>query len=346
MPYWVIDQYFKPFVDTANYYGKTNRNLVVSGGMPTREIDIYREGVNLRTIQDIYSSNQIKAIFEDGTQDHEVKPNGELSHQSAFITYGQAGDFTQYTCNSLFNDSHVGVEGTMLGDNGVRISKTTNYLIESGLIVEGYLNADDVYPIYMNGGPQFYEESIIEPFPMPYRLATNESPQEQIRGVYAFLEAGNIGDERRFGTNIVEQMVYRDEPLAVRSFLEYGASYLIVTNSSGNVVGVVDTRPNAILDQTVQPMFEPWVDEANGQYFPQLTNTIDLLGVTVTSSIVNLNGEVVGTRTQPFFSENCDFSDSYLQTRDQKSATAGFTYGNVALYGTDSVAFGGMFRGA
>lgn len=346
MAYWVIDQSFKPFVDISNYYGRTNRNLVVSGGMPTKAIDTYREGVNLRTIQDVYNSNQPKVIFQDGTQANLAKPNGEMIHESSFITYGQAGDFTQYTANTLFNDSHVGVEGTILNDNGVRISKTTNYLIESGLIVEGYINVDDVYPIYMNGGPQFYEESIIEPFPLPFRLATNESPQEQIRGVYAFLEAGNIGDERRFGTNIVEQMVYREQPVMVRSFLEYGAGYLIVTNSSNVVVGVVDTKPNAIMDQTVQPKFKPWIDEANGEYFPALTNTIDLLGVTVTSSIVNLNGEIVGTKTQPFFSENYEISDSYLQTRDQKSATAGFTYGNVALYGTDSVAFGGMFRGA
>ena len=346
MAYWVTDQFYKPFVDIPNYYGRTNRNLVVSGGMPTKAIDIYREGVNLRTVQDVYNSNQPKVIFQDGTQDNLAKPNGEMIHESPFITYGQAGDFTQYTSNTLFNDSHVGIEGTILRGNGTRISKTTNYLIESGLIVEGYVNADDVYPIYMNGGPQFYEESIIEPFPMPFRLATNESPQEQIRGVYAFLEAGNIGDERRFGTSIVEQMIYRDQPTLVRSFLEYGASYLIVTNSLGTVVGVVDTKPNAIMDQTIQPKLKPWVDQANGEYFPALTNTIDLLGVTVTSSIVNLNGEIVGSRTQPFFSENYKISDSYLQTRDQKSATAGFTYGNVALYGTDSVAFGGMFRGA
>jgi len=345
MPYWVNDTSFKPFFDIANYYGKTNRNLVVSGGMPTKEIDIYREGVNLRTIQDIYSSNQIKAIFEDGTQDHEVKPNGELTHQSAFITYGQAGDYIQYTSNTIFNDSHVGVDGTILVD-GKRISKTTNYLIESGLIVEGLLNADDVYPIYMNGGPQFYEESIIEPFPMPFRLATNESPQEQIRGVYAFLEAGNVGDERRFGTDIVEQMVYREEPKMVRSFLEYGAGYILVTASNGSVVGVIDTRPNAVMDQTVQPKMEPWVDQPNGAFFPELTNTTDLLSVQVTSSVVNLSGEVVGSIIQPFFSENYSLSDSNLQTRDQKSATAGFTYGNVALYGTDSVAFGGYYRGA
>lgn len=345
MAYWVTDIFFKPFVDIEDYYGKTNRNLVVSGGMPTKAIDIYREGINLRTVQDVYNSNQPKVIFQDGTQANLAKPNGEMIHESPFITYGQAGDYIQYTSNTLFNDSHVGVDGTLL-DNGKRISKTTNYLIESGLIVEGYVNADDVYPIYMNGGPQFYEEGIIEPFPMPFRLATNESPQEQIRGVYAFLEAGNIGDERRFGTDVVEQMVYRDQPITVRSFLEYGASYVLVTGSNGKVIGVVDTRPNAIMDQTIQPMFQPWLDEANGEFFPQLTNTIDLLGVTVTSSVVNLNGEVVGTRTQPFFSENYEISDSYLQTRDQKSATAGFTYGNVALYGTDSVAFGGTFRGA
>jgi hypothetical protein len=344
MAYWVIDQSYKPFVDIENYYGRTNRNLVVTDGMSTKAIDIYREGVNLRTVQDVYSSNQPKIIVQDGTQDSIARPNGEIIHESSFITYGQAVDLTQYTSNKMFNDSHVGVEGTTLNGNGVRISKTTNYLIESGLIVEGYINADDVYPIYMNGGPQFYEESIIEPFPLPFRLATNESPQEQIRGVYAFLEAGNIGEERRFGTNITEQMIYKDQPAMVRSFLEYGASYLIVTNSLGTVIGVVDTRPNAIMDQTVQPKLKPWVDQANGEYFPALTNTIDLLGVTVTSSIVNLNGEIVGSTTQPFFSENYDISDSYLQTRDQKSATAGFTYGN-GLYGTDSVAFGGMYRG-
>lgn len=345
MAYWVIDQYFKPFVDIEDYYGKTNRNLVVSGGMPTKAIDIYREGVNLRTVQDVYNSNQPKIIFQDGTQANLAKPNGEMIHESPFVTYGQAGDYIQYTSNTLFNDSHVGVDGTLL-DNGRRISKTTNYLIESGLIVEGYVNADDVYPIYMNGGPQFYEEAIIESFPMPFRLATNESPQKQIRGVYAFLEAGNIGDERRFGTNVVEQMVYRDQPTMVRSFLEYGANYILVTGSNGKVIGVVDTKPNAIMDQTIQPKLKPWIDEANGEFFPKLTNTINLLGVTVTSSIINLNGEIVGSITQPYFSENYEISDSNLQTRDQKSATAGFTYGNVALYGTDSVAFGGMFRGA
>ena len=344
MPYWVNDTSYKPFVDTANYYGRTNRYLTVSGGMPTKEIDIYREGVNLRTIQDIYNSNQPKILFQDGTQDRLTEPNGELLHQSPFITYGQAGDYVQYTSNTLFNDSHVGVDGTLLF-GGTRISKTANYLIESALIVEGYLNADDVYPIYMNGGPQFYEESIIEPFPMPFRLATNESPQEQIRGIYAFLETGNVGDERRFGTDAVEQMVYREEPKTFRSYLEYGAGYIIVTGSGGEVVGVIDTRPNAIMAQTVQPKMEPWVDQPNGAFFPELTNTTDLLSVQVTSSVVNLNGEVVGSIVQPFFSENYGLSDSNLQTRDQKSATAGFTYGNVALYGTDSVAFGGYFRG-
>lgn len=344
MAYWVTDRFFEPYVDTANHYGKTNRNLVVSGGMSTRNIDIYREGINLRTVQDVYATTQLKLIVQDGTQNNLSKPNGEMIHESPFITYGQAGDFVQYTSNTMFNESHVGVEGTIIDANGTRISKTVNYLIESGLIVDGLLNADDVYPIYMNGGPQFYEESIIEPFPSPFRLATNESPQEQIRGVYAFLEAGNVGDERRFGTDIVEQMIYRDQPTMTRAFLEYGANYLLVTASNGTVIGTIDTKPNAIMDQTVQPKFKPWVDESFGQYLPELTNTIDLLGVMVTSSVVNLGGEVVGTRVQPFFSNNCSFSDSYIQTRDKKSATAGFTYGN-ALYNTDSVAFGGLYRG-
>ena len=346
MAYWVVDRFFKPFVDTANHYGKTNRNLVVSGGMPTKAIDIYREGVNLRTVQDVFNTTQLKIVVQDGTQDKLSEPNGEMIHQSPFTTYGQAGDFTQFTANAMFNDAHLGIEGTTFDSSGNRISKTTNYLIESGLIVQGLVDATSVYPIYMNGGPQAYEEAIIEPFPLPFRLATNESPQEQIRGVYAFLEAGNQGDERRFGTDVAEQLVYRDQPTSVRAFLEYGADYIVVTGSGGEVVGVIDTKPNAVMDQTFQPRSKPWVDEPNNKYLPDLTNTIDLLGVTVTSDVVNFNGEVVGTKTQPFYSLNCNFSDSPFESRDQKSATAGFTYGNTALYGTDSVAFGGLFRGS
>lgn len=329
MPYWVIDKRFKPFVDIPGYYAKTYRNLVVSGGINTAAIDNYREGVNLRTVQDIYSSNQVKVIVTDGTQDAEVEMNGDLIHQSPFITYGQALDFIQYTDNAAFNDSHLGVDGTLLGPGNNRIPKTAQYLIDVGLITEGYLENNNIFPIYMNGGPQFYEEAIIEPFIIPERLNTNESPQELSRGVFAFLEGGNQGDERRFGTNMVEQRIYRDEPAVVRPYLEYGADYILVTGSNGKVIDTIHIKPSAVPDQTFNPKIKPWKDEPKGQYFPVLTNTMDLLNIIV-------NGEL--------YTDGYEASDFEFQTRDQKSSCAGFTYGN-GLYGTDSIAFGGLLRG-
>ena len=60
MPYWIVDSRFKPFNDDPFYYGKTNRNLSVSGGINTTAIDNFREGVNVRNTNDIYKSNQVK----------------------------------------------------------------------------------------------------------------------------------------------------------------------------------------------------------------------------------------------------------------------------------------------
>jgi hypothetical protein len=337
MPYWVTDSCFQPFNDTANYYGKTNRNLTVSGGIDTKPIDTFREGVNLRTIGDIYDTMQLKIVFEDGSQAMEVKPNGELTHQSTFITYGQAGDFIQFTCNPVFNDQIAGVEGTILNGSS-RLNRTALYLQQTSGLVEGTIAADQVFPIHLNGGPQFQKESIIEPLTIPERLQTNESSQELVTGIYAFLETGNYGDERRYGNTILEQLQYRTQLTTTRAFLESDANYILFSGSNGIVSNSVDIKPNAIFGPTVYSKIEPWVDQPLGAYFPELLNATDLLNVPVTTS----TGIV-----QPFYSNNYEITDSNLQTRDQKSATAGFTYygGNSSLYGTDSIAFGGYLRG-
>lgn len=339
MPYWVLTTSFQPFNDTAYYYGKTNRNLTVSGGINTTPIDSFREGVNLRTTQDIYNSLQVKVVFEDGAQSMETKPNGELTHQSTFITFGQSGDITQYTGNRAFRDQISGVEGTVPYNSSSQFSRTALYLIENGLIAEGLLQIEDVYPIYLNGGPQYQEEAIIEPLTIPNRLYTNESVQELAKGVFAFLESGNPGEERRFGTDIVEQMQFRSLTTTFRAYLEQGADYILITGSNGEVTNVVDISPNNILDQGFFPKQSPWVAQENGEYFPDLIGASDLLSVPVTSS----TGIV-----QPFYSNNYEISDSELQTRDQKSTTAGYSYygGNASIYGTDSIAFGGYYRGS
>lgn len=341
MPYSVVDPRYRPFIDSPTYYGKTNRYLTTTDGIDTTGIDNYREGINLRTTQDIYRSNQVKISVLDGTQDTTSRPNGELTHEVSFITYGQAGDFIQYTGDTKFNDAHYGVEGTMLLDNNHRISKTVQYLQNSSMVAEGLMDESQVYPLFMNNGPQYFEEAIIEVFPLPDRLASNESPQEMARGVFAFFEGGNLGDERRFGTNQIEQMTERDEPpKIVRPYLEEGAGYFIVSGSDGKVIKVIHTRPSAIPDQTVMAKLKPWVEGPNGAYFPVLTNTTDLLGVSVLLENISLD--------QPYYSDNYDPTDPELQTRDKKSSTAGYSYygGNVGLYGTDSIAFGGLRRGS
>lgn len=338
MPYWIVDSRFKPFNDDPFYYGKTNRNLSVSAGINTTAIDNFREGVNVRNTNDIYKSNQVKISFVDGSGDLEILPNGDLTNQSQFITFGQAVDFIQYTGQAAFMDSHVGVEGTSIKSNGLRLPRTVDYLIDNAAIVEGFVQPDVLYPVYMNGGPQFFEECIIEPFPIPNRLATNESPQEISKGIFAFLEGGNVGDERRFGSSNNEQMIYRDQPLVVRPYLEYGANYLLVTNSIGNVIKFIESKPSAIPDQSTVAKIKPWIDEPKNIYFPRFTDTLDLLS----ASVKNNN------TTIPFYSLNYGTNDTEIQSRDQKSAPAGYSYygGNTGLYGTDSIAFGGLYRGS
>jgi hypothetical protein len=335
MAYWITQTGFEPFNDTSDYYGHTLKaSAAVSGGMDTSAIDNYREGTNLRTMIDLYRSTQVKISVLDGSQELTVKPNGKLTHQSTLQTYGQAVSIVQFTGNSLFNDSIQGVEGFRVQQNGIRRAATVDYLVKSGLVVEGLMDAAEVFPLYMNGGPQYIEEAIIEPFVIPNRLPSNESPQEVSRGIFAFLEAGNFGDERRFGSSRNEQMVDREQPRVVRPYLEEGAANIIIKDLAGNVVKVVQTRPSYIPDQTKEAKISPWLDEDQNKYMPRFTNTLDLLQSCV-------GGKALYTR-------NYGTDSTEIQSRDQKSSTAGFSYygPNAGYYGTDSVAFGGLLRGS
>ena len=338
MAYWITNTSFEPFVDTTNYYGKTNRHLTISGGIDTSQADDYREGVNLRTIEDIYQSSQMKILFMDGSQDLAVDPNGELTHRSSFITFGQAGDFTQFTNDSAFHDEIEGIEGTVMISNGIHVGRTVDYLINSGLVAISSKSYTTMYPIYMNGGPQFAEEAIIEPLPIPDRLSTNESVQNPARGIFAFLEAGNQGETRHLGTDLIEQRKFRDLPRVVRPFLEYDSNYIIVTGSSGEgVIKVIQIKPSAIPDPTITAKIRPCLDELNGQYLPTVTNTLDLL-----------NAVVAGDK-RPYYTRNYAITVSDLVSRDQKSSTAGYDCcygGDSNLYGTDSIAFVGLWRGS
>lgn len=338
MAYWITQTNFQPFHDDNFYYGKKNIQSIISGGIDTSGIDIYREGVNLRTTKDIFNAKQIKISFMDGTEDLPMKMNGNLTHQSPFTTFGQAVDFVQFTNNFAFKDSQTSIDGTFLTSNNVKCSKMVQYLVYNGAIVNGELDSEDFYPIYLNGGPQFVEEAIIEPFVIPSRLPTNESEQELSKGIFAFLEEGNVGDERRFGSSQNEQMINRDFPTSVRPYLEYGATTLIITNSLGKVIDTIYTKPSAIPDQSVIYKISPWVDEAKNKYFPRFTDTLDILSCSVAKD----------NTTVQYFTINYGNDNSGIQTRDQKSSTAGYSvYGpNAGYYGTDSIAFVNRLRGS
>lgn len=337
MAYWLKKTTFEPFNDTQYSYGVRNLGPgvpTVSGSTNLSALDNYRQGVNLRTVGDIYRSNQVKISVGDSFSDLGAKPNGRLSHLSKFQTFGQAMSIVQFTENVSFDDSHKQIEGNVLLDNGNRIPNTVEYLVNSVEVAEGRMDPSEIYPIYMNGGPQLSEEAVIEPLPIPYHLATNESPQELGRGFFATIEGGNVGDERRFGSSVTNQRVDRDllsTDNKKRPFLEQGAVDFFIRDpdNQNHILNVVHARPGFVQDQTVFAKIEPWRDEAPGLYWARETATVDLVGKTQ---------HLLGNYTT---------DDTELQTRDKRSSTAGFSYygPNAGYYGTDSVAFGNLLRG-
>lgn len=326
------DTKYRPFFDISNFYGRTSQYLAISGSMDTSVLDNFREGVGIRTGTDIFHSSQPKIFFMDGHQDLAMHPNGDLTHQSNFNTFGQAYDFIQYTGQVAFVDSHLNVEGR--GLNG--ISKMVDYIKITEGINQGLIDESMVFPIYLNGGPQFADETIIEFFPLPFRLASIENPQEMSRGMFAtFEDGGNEDDERRFGTNTIGQFIERDlsRPCG-RHLLESDASYIVVTGSNGSLINIIHLRPSSVPNETVIRRIKPWLDEPKNIYFPKITNTLDLLSASVGG--------------KSFYEYAYGTTNTELQTRDIKSAAAGFSYygGNAGLYGTDSIAFGGLYLGS
>jgi len=277
-----------PFVDTANYYGKTDRRLIVSGGMDTTGVDNYREGVNLRTTSDIFQSNQIKLSITDGSQEMGSLPNGTLTHESTFQTFGQAPAVPSTT---------------PFVDSGLSIN-TVVYLLTNPSE-----KSASVY--YVNNGPVFRSEAVIADVgisPLPTSL--------EIDGV--------------------SQTTFRTPPGSnLRPFLEVGAWTLFLPGGGTTKPSRGLSVSNRIYSPTV-----PWRDSAPGGFIVEATNTQDLLGVAVTGS----NGIV-----EPLFARKYAFGDSELQTSDMKSFGGGavaYYGGNAVLYGTDSVAFAGTFKGS
>lgn len=176
---------FTPFDDSQTViYIPTNFE---TGGIDTREVDSYRQGVEIKTNKQRFVGMQPK--FWAGNLDHVVDVN----------TIGQSRSFTEYENSLLFEDLPI--------FNAV-----------------DYINSTGTYPlpIVFNDGPQAGEESSIEPFTIPFRKTpTTEGPFYAHR-VAATLEDGNDFDTVYKSSSRMQQFINYQPPLQTRFFLDEG----------------------------------------------------------------------------------------------------------------------------
>ena len=178
---------FTPFDDAQTViYIPTDED---TGGIDTREVDAYRQGVEIRTNRQRFAGMQPKIWA--GNTDHVVNVN----------TIGQARSFVEYENSLLFDD--------------IRCDFDPISYIEQG--------PDYPLPILLNEGPQQEEEASIEPITIPFRQQSTEGP------FFAHRIAAVIGDGNDFDTvfrnaNRTSQFEDYDDPLEIRYFLDEGAA--------------------------------------------------------------------------------------------------------------------------
>lgn len=157
----------------------------------TREIDAYRQGVEITSPHQLYTGNQPKLW------------SGNLSHAIRLVTYGQARSWTEYENTKIFDDQVIPFDQ------------------------QAYIESPETYPmpIYLNDGPQSEEEAIVEPLTIPFR----KSPQEGARPARSpkgSLEDGNGFDSPIGATNRILQFEDYSAPLTQRYFLDGGVGYI------------------------------------------------------------------------------------------------------------------------
>ena len=152
MAYWITSS-FVPFDDTLAV--PTKQVQLSDPRTNTSQFDRFRQGVELKTLNQLYGSTQPK--IWGGSVDH----FGRIRHDQDFNTYGQAVDFSQFEGSGLWTD-------------------TTKFNV-----VE-YMVSGSSYPtpILFNDGPAKQQEAIIEPLTIPFRLPSTEGgkPARSVKG--------------------------------------------------------------------------------------------------------------------------------------------------------------------
>lgn len=177
---------FTPFDDTQTViYIPTDED---TGGINTRDVDPYRQGVEIRTNRQRFAGMQPKIWA--GNTDHVVNVN----------TIGQARSFVEYENSLLFED-----------------------LPEFDPVSYIELGSDYPLPIVFNEGPQQEEEASVEPITIPFRKLSTEGPFFAHR-IAATIEDGNDFDTVFRNSNRTIQFQNYDDPLEIRFFLDEGVA--------------------------------------------------------------------------------------------------------------------------
>lgn len=194
MTFWLPDS--SPiFDDQQNVGGKYFNATTSNPPMNTIMFDVYRQGVELRTTKDFYSSLQPKLWGGN------FEATGTISHKQNIHTYGQSVDYTEFFGSTTFKD--------------LPKFNPLSYMT---------LGADYPFPIYFNNGPQEEQEAIIEPLTIPNRFPTTEL--FPFRSFRANIEDGNSLDGFLNGNSVISQFINTEQPNSVRPFLDQGEMFI------------------------------------------------------------------------------------------------------------------------
>jgi hypothetical protein len=235
---------FKPFNEGPKEILQVS-NVVLSGGMDTKDVDGLRQGIEIST-----EAHRFKGFGGKIWA-------GNIKGYTAIKTLGQAVSFTEYKNDKRFND----------------------LLVKFNPVSYIELGEQYPFPLVFNEGPQQNKESSIQPFTIPFRNGrdTNEAV-EFAHDVRGSVEDGNQNLLKLNGhTNKIQQFIpYYNLRSVNAPFLDEGEDTFGQTLSGSiklpgyingqetNIVPFDDRAQNKILDQfSINTMFFPTIVPAS-----------------------------------------------------------------------------------
>lgn len=160
MSFWITGS-IAPFDDTRQPPSKVA--LSEDPHINMRDVSSYRQGVEIRTVHQLYGSNQPKVWGGS------IDVYGNINHQQNLNTLGQSVSFADFYHSSLQED-------------------LPNFNPVDFLVMAEYYPL----PVWTNQGPQQDQEAILEPLPISTRLPTIEGVNNSARGVRGEIDLQNL----------------------------------------------------------------------------------------------------------------------------------------------------------